>query len=232
MSATIIYASGYPSVSKPLETKCNVAQNGLVTATALFLPKPDEAGLPIGSPISHLLWPALRKENIQARLFVSARSVEKVGGIEYLRISATGAVYPQMFATSKSLQTRSFTAHRPAFTNTLWNGMQIEVPATGVSFLSTIEIYTTSTTYVSGSGSLPEPPRPRILSVFARKQTGAGAFVYTVPFRSVYNLNIISNAAITQPIFYVAPQAIFTGQRTEENGIVQESMTADCVWTT
>jgi hypothetical protein len=110
MPATIRYRSEYPSPTKPLNSSVTFGNDGLVAVTASFLVSPANGSLlQIGQSLSPLMFPNLRGTPLQGdALFISARSIEKRGGLINLSVTALGAVNPPIFERSTESGARGF----------------------------------------------------------------------------------------------------------------------------
>jgi hypothetical protein len=107
MPSTIQYKSGYPSEAKPVETSASVASNGLITGVAQFVVASGSGAYPINSSINSNIFPALYGVGVQG-LFVETRTVEKRGGLTFLRVGVVGATNPPLFVETLEISPRGF----------------------------------------------------------------------------------------------------------------------------
>lgn len=115
MPATVIYKSGFPSLTSPVETSASVGADGLVTGSAVFLVAPaapaasplSTANLKIGTPISASLFSGLRDVVLQG-LFIETRNLEKRNGLTYLRLGVVGALNPPIVELKRDVSPRGF----------------------------------------------------------------------------------------------------------------------------
>lgn len=163
MASTVIYRSGYPSLTKPLEQQVTIGSDGLVKVTASFLVSTaaQERSYAIASAIDKNLFTMLQEQDLQG-LFVESRSLEKSNGLKYLRLSCVGAVNPPVVATSVSVSARSFSKSVQTSNDT----------TLAFSFDYLAETTTASTTLVEGKEFAFSPRSPSVTSIWNRDGTG------------------------------------------------------------
>ena len=106
MPATLIYKSGYPSTSSAVETSATIGADGLVTGAAVFVVAESSSAFPVNSVITKNLFSALNGVVLQG-LFVESRSLEKRGGLHFLRLGVVGALNPPVFEEKREISPRS-----------------------------------------------------------------------------------------------------------------------------
>lgn len=107
MPSTLIYKSGYPSTSRAVETSATIGADGLVTGTAVFVVPESSSAYPVNSVIPQSLFSALNSVALQG-LFVETRSLEKRGGLHFLRLAIVGAINPPVFEERREISPRAF----------------------------------------------------------------------------------------------------------------------------
>ena len=106
MPATIIYKTGFPSTSTPIETSATIASDGFVTGAATFVVPSGSTAYPVNSNINQNLFSTLNGVVLQG-LFVETRSLEKRGGLNFLRIGIVGVINPPVFEEKREISPRS-----------------------------------------------------------------------------------------------------------------------------
>lgn len=108
MPATIIFKSGWPKTSQPIEANASVGSDGLVTGAAKFLVESGSSAYPPNSAVPASLFKSLNGTQSQGSLYVDQRSLETKQGITTLTISVVGALNPPVLTYSSSSSIGSY----------------------------------------------------------------------------------------------------------------------------
>jgi hypothetical protein len=166
MPSTVIFKTGYPSASRPVETQASIESSGMINGSATFIVDEQQAnthGWFHGKAIAKSLFNSLRGVQVQG-LFVDSLDLEKRGGLFTLKVGVIGAVNPPIIQTNVDVSPRSIskTVTQPALG---------EIPAqtdTG-SFDYLAETWSASVVLASNSKFLLTVPTPKVVSIFNRQ---------------------------------------------------------------
>lgn len=163
MASTVIYSSGYPGITKPLEQQVSIGSDGVVKASAAFLVSTpaQERSYQLSSSIDKNIFTMLQEQDLQG-LFVESRNLEKVNGLKYLRLSCIGVVNPPIVTTSVSVSARSFSKSIETSQNSTL--------AFSFDYLS--ETTTASVVVVEGKEISLSPKSPAVTAIWNRDGTG------------------------------------------------------------
>jgi hypothetical protein len=157
MPSTVIFKSGYPSATRPVETQASIESSGMINGTATFIVDGSAHGWAHGKAIAQSLFNSLRGVQVQG-LFVDTLNLEKRGGLFTLRVGVIGAVNPPIVETAIDVSPRSISKSVSVGSATF----------TG-SFDYLAETRTASVVIAKNSQFLLTIPRPQLLSIFNRQ---------------------------------------------------------------
>jgi hypothetical protein len=171
MPATVIFKSGFPNLTNPVETSASIGADGLVTGSAVFLVGPpppltnilSTASLSIGTPISTSFFSGLRDVVLQG-LFIETRNLEKRNGLTYLRLGVVGALNPPIVEIKRDVGPRGFSKSK-----------QIDGSNVIFSFDYQAESYSASTVLTRGQVFNLTVPAPTAVNVW--NIVGGGPFI-------------------------------------------------------
>lgn len=150
MPATIHYKSGFPSAQTPVETTARIADDGLITGSAVFVVAAGAQSYQVNSAITPAIFPGLAGVRLGG-LYVESRQLEKRGGIYTLTLGVVGALASPVVLRKKDVFPRS--ASKTATIND-------EVVTASFDYSSET---TTASVVTAGSRTqepTPETPRP------------------------------------------------------------------------
>lgn len=214
MPATVRYKAPYPTETKPIESSASVGSDGLVTAEALFL---TNKGFEINTPISPSYFSALNTVHVQG-MFVESRSIEKRGGLWFLRIRAVGATNPNVFETSVDVSPRSF--NKSETFKVIVNEEEVD-QTLSFSFDYISESITTKTVYLKNQKIVFPDLEPRVLEIYNKKGLGV------ITQQQVIGQNALQSRT---PRVIAFPRILTTETRSERAGIVQFQKTFQFVY--
>lgn len=211
MPATVIYRFGYPTTAKAVETSASVAPDGLVSGSAVFVVNAESAAFPVNKPIDQSYFSSLKGLLLQG-LFVESRSLEKRGGLVFLRLGVVGAINPPVFEVKRDVSPRSISRSQ----------QRSDGNTDTFSFDYHGETYSVSTILVQGSRINIPVPTPRALGIWNR--IGRGSIARTQE-TGQFDTQDNPNASIV-----VRPRILTTETREERAGIVRIVRSAQFVY--
>lgn len=207
MPATVIYRPGFVRNERAVETSATVAADGLVTASALFL---ANDGFEINSPISKSYFAALNNIAIQG-LYVESRSLEKRGGLWFLRVNAVGVTNPSVILLATDASPRSFNK-----TETIGEA------SLSFSFDYISETITASTVFTKNNKFSIKNQSPKLLQIYNRRGIG------TINLLGVIGQE--AGTALSRAGVQAYPRILTSETRNERAGIIQLQKTFQFVY--
>ena len=167
MPATVLYRSGYPSLTAPLNSSVSFGTDGLVTVTATFLvAASDVHRYLIGERLNASLFSCLNAVGLQEKtLIVSARNTEKRGGLTSLNLTCLGARNPPVLEQTVEVGSRSFSKART------YDDDEETITLT-FDFDYRAESISVTTVQLEGAFDRFEVPQPQVVQIYNRRGTG------------------------------------------------------------
>lgn len=227
MPATVIYKSGFPSLTSPVETSASVGADGLVTGSAVFLVAPaapaasplSTANLKIGTPISASLFSGLRDVVLQG-LFIETRNLEKRNGLTYLRLGVVGALNPPIVELKRDVSPRGFSKSASVLVSTSSQGdTTVNVI---FSFDYQAESYSASTVLTTGQTFALTVPVPKAVNTW--NISGSG-FISRQGDSGRYDSPPVSGLGIV-----ARPRVLTTESSEQRAGIIRLTKTSQFIY--
>lgn len=215
MPATVIFKSGFPNLTSPVETSASIGADGLVTGSAVFLVAPSTtilstASLSIGTPISTSFFSGLRDVVLQG-LFIETRNLEKRNGLTYLRLGVVGAINPPIVELKRDVSPRGFSKSASVGSlNVIF------------SFDYQAESYSASTVLTTGQTFALTVPVPKAVNTWNISGTG---FISRRGESGRYDSPPLTSEGIA-----ARPRVLTTETSEERAGIVRQTKTSQFVY--
>jgi len=215
MPATVIFKSGFPNLTSPVETSASIGADGLVTGSAVFSvvaasSKKKTDSQSISTPISTYLFSGLRDVVLQG-LFIETRNLEKRNGLTYLRLGVVGAINPPIVELKRDVSPRGFSKSASVGSlNVIF------------SFDYQAESYSASTVLTTGQTFALTVPVPKAVNTWNISGTG---FISRRGESGRYDSPPLTSEGIA-----ARPRVLTTETSEERAGIVRQTKTSQFVY--
>jgi hypothetical protein len=107
MPSTVIYKSGYPSASKPVQQSGSIDANGIASGRATFIPGPNARPFAAGTRLNSDVFTAFGGIQLSA-LLVESVSYRKEHGLHYCDVEVIGTTAAPVITKTSDWSVRSY----------------------------------------------------------------------------------------------------------------------------